>query len=217
MFSSDFLHHAYFIEGDRRAVLADIEKFLYESFKIIRRGHPDVHYSEHESFGIDESRRLRGMQSMKPVLGGKKIFIIAFDGLTDEAQNSLLKIFEEPTPETHFFVISSSARMLLPTLRSRVVVIFHSSAKNISPGDNEAERFVAMSPRDRLVFVASMAEKKDRTAAEMFLKALIAELHEKKLETRAKSIREIVSLAKYVKDRSPSLKLILERVALLDL
>lgn len=217
MFSKESLHHAYFIEGDRRAALADIEKFLYESFKIIRQGHPDIHYSEHESFGIDESRRLRDMQSMKPVLGGKKIFIIALSGITNEAQNSLLKIFEEPTPETHFFVISSSARMLLPTLRSRVVVISHPSAKNISLGDNEAERFVAMSPRDRLTFVADMAEEKNKTAVEMFLKALIAELYEKKLKTRAKSIKETVSLAEYVKDRSPSLKLILERVAMLDL
>lgn len=216
MFSKDSLHHAYFIEGEKQSVLDDIEKFLYETLKINRRRHPDVHYAEYQSFGIDHGRNLREMQSMKPVVGDKKIFIIALSGITDEAQNSLLKIFEEPTAGTHFFIISSSARILLPTLRSRVVVISHSSAKNIS-FVNEIKRFIAMSTKDRLSYVSEMIENKDKTEAEIFLNSLITELHEKKLKTHGKAIKEILPLSKYLKDRSPSLKLILERVALLDL
>lgn len=216
MFSKDSLHHAYFIEGERQSVRADIEKFLHETLKINSRGHPDVHYTEYQSFGIDHGRNLQEMQSMKPVVGDKKIFIIALSSITDEAQNSLLKIFEEPTAGTHFFIISSSARILLPTLRSRVVVISHSSAKNISFG-NEVERFAGMSPKDRLTYVAEIIENKDKTGAEIFLNSLIAELREKKLKTHGKAIKEMLSLSKYLKDRSPSLKLILERVALLNL
>ena len=55
---------------------------------------------------------------------GKKIFIIETGFFTREAQNSLLKVFEEePTEGTHFFVFTPSAETLLPTLRSRMVIL----------------------------------------------------------------------------------------------
>ncbi|HEY0908451.1 MAG TPA: hypothetical protein VGE35_03840 [Candidatus Paceibacterota bacterium] len=224
MFPKDTLHHAYFIEGDRALVLVDLESFLSDSFGIVRQGHPDVHYAEHQSFGIDEGRALQEMQSLRPVVGDKKIFIVALDAITSEAQNSLLKVFEEPTPGAHFFVISSSARILLPTLRSRMVVVIHPSAANKSQSvSGEASKFIKMSYKERLKFVAELIEGKDKARAEDFLQALLGALSAgggAGLSTaspkRAAAVREILTLATYLKDRAPSLKLILERVALLD-
>lgn len=212
MFPKDSLHHAYFIEGERQSALADIEAFLRDSFGIVRQGHPDVHYSEYESMGIDESRQLQEMQSMRPVVGDKKIFILATDAITSEAQNSLLKVFEEPTPGTHFFVISSSQRILLPTLRSRMVIVSHPSART-DQGAKEARAFLKLSVKDRLAFVSGLIEEKDKAKAEDFLQSVVEELHKTKKIAAAK---EVLSLVKYLKDRSPSLKLILERSALLD-
>lgn len=212
MFDALKLHHAYFIEGEKAGALASLEAFLRSAFNIVRQGHPDVHYSEYDSFGIDESRALQDMQSMKPVMGDKKVFIIAAGAITSEAQNSLLKVFEEPTPGTHFFVIASSRRMLLPTLASRMVVVRHESARN-DDGQAGAQAFIEMSPKDRLAFVAAMIEEKDKAIAEGFLSALITELH-----TRGKmrAVKEMLPLMGYLKDRSSSLKLILERAALLN-
>ncbi|HEU0080927.1 MAG TPA: hypothetical protein VFQ72_02800 [Candidatus Paceibacterota bacterium] len=213
MFDKDSLHHAYFIEGDRAATLAALETFLKEAFGILRHGHPDVHYAEHESLGIDESRALQVMQAVRPVMGDRKVFILAVDGMTNEAQNSLLKVFEEPTPGTHFFVIARSRRMLLPTLASRMVVVRHESA----PAENReaaARAFIEMPYKDRLAYVAVMVEDKDKAAAEGFLAALMAELHTR---GKIKAVREILPLLGYIKDRSSSLKLILERAALLHL
>ncbi|MFA6158159.1 MAG: hypothetical protein WC763_00825 [Candidatus Paceibacterota bacterium] len=219
MFDKDSLHHAYFIEGERVAVLADIESFLNDSFGIVRQGHPDVHYAEYESFGIDDGRGLQEMQAVRPIAGDRKIFIVAADSMTSEAQNSLLKVFEEPTPGTHFFIISSSRRILLPTLRSRVIIIAHPSSLVAAVGE-DAKKFVASSLRDRLAFVAGMIEEKDKAKAEVFLLALVEELRGKGLEkassARVAAIREILSLVPYLKDRAPSIKLILERVCLLD-
>ncbi|MEN9622040.1 MAG: hypothetical protein RLZZ67_474 [Candidatus Parcubacteria bacterium] len=220
MFPKDTLHHAYFIEGERALVLTDLEAFLKDSFKIIRQGHPDVHYTEYESFGIDEGRSLQEMQSLRPILGDKKIFIITLDSITSEAQNSLLKVFEEPTPGTHFFVISSSSRILLPTLRSRMVVVVHSSAENKSY-DGDAKKFVISSLKERLEYVANIIEEKNKARAEEFLQALVAHLAGAGLTKaslkRGAALKEILTLTTYLKDRAPSLKLILERVALLDL
>jgi DNA polymerase-3 subunit delta' len=211
MFPKDKLHHAYFIEGDRDAVVAAVEVHLYDAFGIVRQGHPDVHFAVHEAFGVDESRELSSMQSLRPVMGDKKIFIVAVGSITSEAQNALLKVFEEPTPGTHFFVVSSSARILLPTLRSRMVVIVHESARTVAPAD--AKEFIRLSPKDRLAFVAPIIEEKDKARAEEFLQALVAELHK---AGKTKAIREILPLIGYLKDRASSLKLILERVALLS-
>ncbi|MDO8579822.1 MAG: hypothetical protein Q7R72_03065, partial [bacterium] len=79
------------------------------------------------------------------------------------------------------------------------------------------KRFVVMPSKDRLLYVAEMIEEKNKSKAEEFLNTLVTELCGKKLETHTKTIKEILTLLKYLKDRSPSLKLILERVALLDL
>jgi len=218
MFSKDSLHHAYFIEGERAVVLADLEAFLNESFGIVRQGHPDVHYAQYESFGIDDGRGLQEMQSVRPIAGDRKIFIVAVDAMTGEAQNSLLKVFEEPTPGTHFFIISSSRRILLPTLRSRVIIVAHPSSRETGLRDN-AKSFIAMSLKDRLSFVADMIEEKDKAGAEGFLLALVDELRgdglEKASPARVTAVKEILSLVPYLKDRAPSVKLILERVALL--
>lgn len=213
MFSKDSLHHAYFIEGEKSAVLAELEAFLMDAFKISRQGNPDVHFAHHESFGIDEGRGLQEMQSLRPVMGDKKIFILTIGSITSEAQNSLLKVFEEPTPGTHFFVISSSQRILLPTLRSRMVVLTHASAAK-SDMKGEARKFIPMSPKSRLEFVAPFIEEKDKAKVENFLQAVVGELHK---EGKMEAVREILLLIKYLKDRSSSLKLILERTALLDL
>jgi DNA polymerase III gamma/tau subunit len=77
----------------------------------------------YETFGVDEGRELKEAQLSKSFGGGKKIFVISFETITVEAQNSLLKVFEEPTPDTHFFLISRTGSRLLPTLRSRIVFL----------------------------------------------------------------------------------------------
>ncbi len=220
MFSKDTLHHAYFIEGERRAVLADIEAFLKDAFSIVREGHPDVHYAEYGSFGIDESRGLQDMQSLRPLTGDKKIFIITLDSITSEAQNSLLKVFEEPTPGTHFFIISSSSRILLPTLKSRMVVIAHSS-KGGESHTTDARKFITASIKERFEYISDMVEAKDKVGAEYFLQNLIFELTKTNISEaspyKLKSIKEILTLITYLKDRSSSVKLILERVALFEM
>lgn len=214
MFQKDSLHHAYFIEGDRDAVIADVEAFLAGELGINRQANPDFHFAVHESFGVDESRELAAAQGLRPVMGDRKVFVLAIRGITHEAQNALLKVFEEPTPGAHFFVVSPSSRILLPTLRSRMVVVTHPSA--LATGEaqaaTDAKSFMSMGVKDRMALVQPMIEEKDRPRAEAFLQALIGEL---RTAGKVKAVREVLPLLGYLKDRASSLKLILERVALL--
>ena len=99
-------HHAYYIEG-RMSLFGAYKKRLYPFWA-----------KEFERFGIDEARALIQLASLKNV--GKTIFFIAAASITHEAQQALLKLFEEPQQGTTFvFLVSHGA--LIATLRSRML------------------------------------------------------------------------------------------------
>lgn len=209
------LHHAYLIEGDRELALAYVEAFLQEHFDITRRGNPDFWYSEHETFSVDDSRAIAGRHIERAWNGGKKIFIIATRAMTHEAQNSLLKAFEEPTPDTHFFIISPSRSAFLPTLLSRFYIVRHDEHSTANQ-ETEARKFMKSGYKARLEKAKEMAEDGTKSEAKDFLIALLKETRKdagRRLSPQAE--RELVESLSYLGDRAPSVKLILERMALL--
>ena len=141
-------HHAYFIHRFKD-VVENLKDFLKNKFQINHAKNPDFHYEKFETFGIDESRALKERHLSKSFKeGSKRIFIIETSGMTHEAQNSLLKIFEEPNVNSHFFLIMPSVEVLLPTLRSRLNIIKQTERQ--SPVD--VEGFLKMSKKDKITF-----------------------------------------------------------------
>src|SRR3989344_7787287 len=111
-------HHAYLIEGSRDEIVPEICEFL-ESTGMKISGNPDFYHIALDSFKIDDARNLKSLVNEKSVTPGTKAFIISANQLLLEAQNTLLKMFEEPTPDTVFFLIVPDADALLKTLVSR--------------------------------------------------------------------------------------------------
>ncbi len=73
---------------------------------------------------IDDIRRLKNVVSLKPFDGEWNAIIIDNAHLmTEEAQNALLKVLEEPNPSALLFLITSNPRELLPTILSRCQLI----------------------------------------------------------------------------------------------
>ena len=73
-----------------------------------------------ESLGIDAARRLKEFLSQKPMKSSQKTaVIIDGDTLTHQAQNALLKITEDPPPNSRIILTVKNEENLLPTLRSR--------------------------------------------------------------------------------------------------
>ncbi|MFA6095865.1 MAG: hypothetical protein WC767_03440 [Candidatus Paceibacterota bacterium] len=211
----EHLHHAYLIEGDRALALSYVEGFLRENFDIERRGNPDFWYSEHEVFGIDDSRAIAGLHIERALDGGKKIFVIAARSMTHEAQNSLLKAFEEPTPDTHFFVISPSRSAFLPTLLSRFHIVRHDD-HSVAHQAAEAKKFIKSSYKARIEKAKEIAEDGTKSEAKDFLIAVLEEARARKPRLLSPSAeRELVACISYLGDRAPSVKLVVERVALL--
>ena len=66
---------------------------------------------------------IRGMNEelyIKPALSKRKIFIVKnADNMNNDAQNALLKSFEEPPQYAVIILLSENVKMLLPTIRSR--------------------------------------------------------------------------------------------------
>lgn len=112
--------------------------------------------TESESVGIDDIRDLKHFLYSKPVNSVKRVAIVdGADQLTNQAQNAILKIAEEP-PETGLIIlILENPDSLLPTLQSRFQKIYFGRAtspeiknhltKTLKLGDKEASRIVGLS------------------------------------------------------------------------
>ncbi|MBI5817112.1 MAG: hypothetical protein HZB09_01665 [Candidatus Yonathbacteria bacterium] len=224
------LHHAYLIEGEGEVILSELIEFFEQSLGVAVKGNPDFLHLTFNSFGIDEGRRLKEMQTGKAFTGDRRFFVVSTSSFTHEAQNSLLKVFEDPSPNVHFFVIMPSADGILPTLRSRFFIIEHESKYKTKRTHDEktisAKEFLENNKASRLAMIKGIIEEKDKDKALALLGALEIELHAKLLEgveTSSKGnskqivefLEEISRGKQYLHDRSSSVKLILEHVALM--
>jgi len=82
---------------------------------------------EKETIGIDKIRSLLHFLSQKPVLSEKRTVIVRnAENLTNEAQNAILKIAEEPPPQSLMIFIAKSEDFFLPALISRLQKIYFS-------------------------------------------------------------------------------------------
>jgi DNA polymerase-3 subunit delta' len=80
------------------------------------------------SVTIDQIRKLNTALSFSPYLAGgiRMVLIDQAETLTAEAQNALLKMIEEPPPQTHFILVTDAIEALLPTVQSRLANIYFS-------------------------------------------------------------------------------------------
>ena len=183
--SKNSLHHAYLIEGDREKIVPEILEFLKSLG--IEKGNPDFFHIELDSFKIDDARNLKSYATEKGFSMDKKVFLISANSFLLEAQNSLLKLFEEPIENTHFFVVTPDTNSLLKTLVSRFYFI---STRQDLIESKEADKFIVMHLNARINFLkdflATENEDEDVASADSnrakslrFLNALELNLHQK--------------------------------------
>lgn len=206
-------HHAYCLVG---AKIENIFHALEKKHNIKTKANPDFFHEKYETLTIDESRKIKEIHSSKSFSeNSKRIFIIECNGMTVEAQNALLKIFEEPNQYNHFFLVIPSASILLPTLRSRLVIFEGESENDLS----EAKKFLKLSMKDKITYVDDIAKKisdeeLQKSYAVEFLGALEIAVAERGVEKNKRALQAIMKARDYMLDRSPSVKQLLEFVAL---
>lgn len=215
------LHHAYILVGDGKALKENLLSVLASVVDGGVEKNPDVWVSSHVVLGVDEARDLARAQTRTgfgdaAMSVPRKFFIVAADTMTLQAQNALLKTLEEPTPHTHFFFILPRVDTLIPTLRSRVMIVY-------GGGDNQedeelANSFLKGTLEERFALAKKLTETKkdepiDRERVRRFLDALEARLAKGK-EKNQNTLTALYQVRDYLSDQGSSPKMLLEHLAL---
>lgn len=223
------LHHAYLIEGARDEIVPQIIKFL-EDMGVNTVANSDFTHIKLDSFKIEDARNLKSFGTQKGFSTDKKIFIISANNFLLEAQNTLLKMFEEPIENTHFFIIIPDTNSLLKTFVSRFYLIKREI--EVGGGLEVAEKFIKMSLKDRIDFIKELlvVPEEDeegneilildsaRSKAIEFLNALETVLHNKIVKNFSDLIppfEHIFKVREFLRMPGSSTKSLMESVALI--
>lgn len=218
MFDKKYLHHAYLITTQGGEVLGELETSL-EGVGIRTKGNPDYIKWNGETFGINDARKLKEQQGNKN-LSGKQCFVVETLTITGEAQNALLKTFEEPGEDTHFFVCVPDEDTILPTLRSRMVLINAKIGSNKNTSET-GEKFLKQTPGERIKAIEGIIQEKNRKGALLLLNgievAIHNYLHNNKQNTKdfRRTLDAIYDARSLITKNIGSTKLLLENIALL--
>ncbi len=220
------LHHAYLIEGIREEIVPEILEFV-KNLGIKTNANSDFINISLDSLKIEDARNLKSFRNEKSFSANKKIFIISANNFLLEAQNSLLKMFEEPIENTHFFLIVPDINSLLKTLVSRFYVIRN---ERVDTKKEEAEKFINLSLQKRIEFIKELLiepEEKDeegneiivldstRSKALRFLNTLEFVLHEKMSRLNLDIFEHIFKVREFLRMPGSSPKILMESVALI--
>jgi hypothetical protein len=159
--------------------------------------------------GIDEVRALIHEAHLTPLVQNERVFIISYNDITPEAQNALLKILEEPPQTSRFYVVISQSVKLLPTLRSRLMLL---GEEHGGESGKEFEAFLQESIGDRLKKIGERMTKKDDAWAVTIMRGIETYAGEKK---KPELLKALTQLRPYFERSGASKKMILEHLALL--
>ncbi|HWH07204.1 MAG TPA: hypothetical protein VNU47_01610 [Candidatus Paceibacterota bacterium] len=213
-------HHAYFLASPIEEGIQAALQFAREQLSFDETS--DVTVLRYPFFSVDDARSLIDIASRAPQTGDSKVVILAAARIFHEAQNALLKLFEEPSPGTTLILILPSEGVLLPTLRSRLIALPSQSADVAS-----ATAFLALSAEERRKYLDKLIERtkadKDQVKQEARKEAL--ELMQALSRTYFYEgreggevdrdlLEELESFTRALHDRSAPLKLISEHLLL---
>lgn len=214
------LNHVYLVEGE----IFQTEKILKEF--LVLRG-VDIHNStyvqteNYESLSIEKAKLLKSYQSERSSSGENKYFIITATGINHEAENALLKMFEEPTEGVHFFFILPKVDILSDTLRSRAHIIH----TNTYTPDIFVKNFIKQSISDRFKSITEIINlyKNSDTSGPLrdhavnildHLEKIIYEKNNKVTQDDVFKYKEILKARKNLSLPGSAVKMILEHIAL---
>lgn len=145
-------HHAYLCIGT--------QTWAFEHFPFVYEEHnPDHEVRTYTRMSIDDVRLLREYALYAPQRGSSRILFISAQSIPVEAQNALLKLFEEPHEQLVFCVCVPHEHVCIPTLTSRFHLV------GIEPVGIDMEPFALFSQlsiAERLASVEKHIDADDR-------------------------------------------------------
>lgn len=216
-------HHAYLLVGDLDESLALATMHIEKELGLVTTGNADVTTLRLPSFSVDNARSLASFAAQSAA-GEARAIIVATSRIYEEAQNALLKLFEEPTPGLTLYLLVPSEGLILPTLRSRLAVL--------QAPEGQLERayaFLRLPTEDRKQYLdklldRSKSDKQEekqvaREEALLLVSELTRYVHELPVRKgnevqKTELLRDLASFAVILHERSAPLKLIFEHLSL---
>lgn len=164
-----------------------------------------------KSIGIEEVRGVSNFLSIKPFSFTKKVVLIKkADTLTNEAQNSLLKVLEEPPVYSQIFLEVESLTSLLPTILSRCKIIFLRSRKEVFEGKEE---FLKMTISEKFLLAETLS-KKEKPEILDYLNKILYEIKNSDLEFSKEAIYFFIESIEKISKYNVNSRLALENLFL---
>lgn len=144
-------HHAQLIEGTSGHIVPVLD--ILEQTYGLHAKHPDIAIKQyiHTKLSVDDAHAIHEILIKKPAQANWNVVVVYAHTLTEQAQNALLKILEEPPVHTRFILITDSIHPLLPTLRSRMNLFTLANAEihhGLTPVSIKASDSVSTSSKD---------------------------------------------------------------------
>ena len=214
-------HHAIFFEGNFKTDIDAVINFFARDLEFDKQGNPDILIFTNEKLSIEKAREIRQYAGALPLKEKFLHIIVGFDIANLEAQNALLKAFEEPGISAKFYVIAPSFKSLIPTLRSRMMQIDLENKSEQTLFKKEVTEFLKGGSGKRVKIVEKIAddlkeEKISKGDIHIFLKTLKDEVLKSTWEPGsqvAELISSIATAEKYL-ESSSSVKQLLSLIAL---
>lgn len=215
------MHHAFVIEAEAEEGIEAAQAWAKKELGMILERNPDVSTLRYGLFSVADARKVAEVIAGAPFAGKHKVVIIAASRAYHEAQNALLKIFEEPPAGIYLFLVLPTLGSLLPTLRSRVHVLASHVGHPMSYIPEEVQEFMKASKEKRSALIKKLATGRDdeerrehREEAIALVNGIEEALRRNGLEQYAATLREIAIFRGHLYDRSAPVKMILEHLSL---
>lgn len=210
-------HHAIFFEGNFKTDIDAVINFIAKDLEFGEEGNPDILIFTSEKLGVEKAREIRQYSQSLPLKEKFLHIIVGFDSATLEAQNALLKSFEEPGVATKFYLLVPSLKSIIPTLKSRLMVVVLPNKFESVLFKKEISEFIKSGKGNRLKIVEKISddlkeEKLLKSDIYIFLKVLKDEIM-KDYKKNKELISNISTAEKYL-ESSSSVKQLLSLVAL---
>lgn len=211
--------HAFVIEAEAEEGIELVHAWAKKELGMKIENNPDIVVAQYGLLSVEDARRVAERAAGAPFRGDTKVVIVAASRAYHEAQNALLKIFEEPPPGTYLFLILPSLGGLLPTLRSRVQELnIQEGSKKINEG---AEKFMTATKEKRSAMIKKLTSgadederRENREEAIAILNGVEAALLHQGFEEHVATLNDIATLRGHLYDRSAPVRMILEHLSL---
>ena len=175
-----------------------------------------------ELFTIDHARELKQLVSEKSEEGKQTVVFIQTSQFSHQAQHALLKTLEEPHTGVFIIFLTPREHLLLPTLKSRVLIHYLALSELVSPIDvklfekgNIAKRLKMVDDYLQKIKDDENLHETSRRDALSFLNACEGYLYTLGETSQRKKEYDAIFFAKeYMSDQGSSVKQLLEYLAL---